>query len=129
MITKVSKTQFHDNTLDLSRAIWLVLDGFEKGIFGRNTENDDQADWASRAAPYLAALGMLQQYTDLGDLIREENRRLRAMLSAAAVEYGGLRVTEPGVALYYGTGEKSLGELHVQQDPRSGDYLISARLA
>ena len=36
-----------------------ILEGFDKGIFVRNTDGDSAPDWAIKLFPYIAALGRL----------------------------------------------------------------------
>ena len=48
----------------LLNACKVVLDGFDKGVFVRNTALDDASDWAIKLFPYLKALGDIQAITD-----------------------------------------------------------------
>ena len=45
----------------LDEAIDKVVEGFEKSIFVRNTEDDFKSGWGIRLAPYLQALAILEQ--------------------------------------------------------------------
>lgn len=37
----------------------IILEGFDKGIFVRNTDDDHNSDWAIRFSRYILALGRL----------------------------------------------------------------------
>jgi hypothetical protein len=52
----------------LDRAIRKVLEGFDKGVFLRNTANDALPDWAIKQSPYLTALAILSEYLTLKQL-------------------------------------------------------------
>jgi hypothetical protein len=41
-------------------AIAKVLEGFEVGVFERNTDGDGSPDWAVKLLPYVAALAVLR---------------------------------------------------------------------
>jgi len=42
-------------------AIRTTLEGFDKGVFVRNTEGDSAPDWAIKAFPYIRALAVLAE--------------------------------------------------------------------
>jgi len=48
----------------MTEAIVTVLDGFERGVFIRNTENDGAPDWAIVILPYIRAIAVLQAHID-----------------------------------------------------------------
>ena len=43
------------------RDVAKVVEGFEKGVFVRDTSRDHESDWAIRVFPYLAALARLAE--------------------------------------------------------------------
>ncbi len=43
----------------LRHAAQVVCQGFDAGVFVRDTSHDHESGWARRATPYLAALGVL----------------------------------------------------------------------
>ena len=51
----------------LREAIDKVLEGFDKGLFVRNTFGDSDPSWAVKLAPYLVALGVLAASRGEGD--------------------------------------------------------------
>lgn len=46
-------------------AISKVMEGFDRGVFVRNTVGDGDPAWAVKLFPYLRALGVLQRLTDI----------------------------------------------------------------
>lgn len=44
---------------DLRKDVAKVLEGFDQGIFVRDTSRDHESGWGVRLLPYLAALGRL----------------------------------------------------------------------
>ena len=46
--------------LELYDSLKTILDGFEKGHFVRNIQDDDKSDWAVKLLPFIVALSKAQ---------------------------------------------------------------------
>lgn len=44
---------------EIREAALKILEGFDRGVFVRNTAKDHESDWAIKAFPYLRALAVL----------------------------------------------------------------------
>lgn len=63
-----------------------VAKAFDKWIFIRSTKDDHKPDWLINLAPYISALGRLQDYADT--IAREDNHNYAELRDLAAGESG-----------------------------------------
>ena len=66
-LTEALTEEIHDlraQKAEILRTVDKVLEGFNSGVFIRNTSGDHESDWAVKAMPYLRAVGQLQAFVD-----------------------------------------------------------------
>ncbi len=49
----------------------IVLDGFDQGVFVRNTDGDMSSGWAIRLLPFISALARLKKLIDAPDSLAQ----------------------------------------------------------
>lgn len=58
--------------MTLDDAIAKVIEGFDRGVFVRDTTYDYESGWATEAVPYIQALAVLGEHTGA---LKEKNRK------------------------------------------------------